>query len=250
MRVPFAHRLSLLSDELYESARLNCNGDYVHPDFNNTPCMKDLEAVHKCVGAVFGPHILQPTCPFFVGVNISDVILIGTLRGKKPYCLEFKYVLSSKWANDPRVREALHIRNGTKEEWLRCNQTIPYVYNVHSAVEYHRSFLNTSYRALIYSGDHDINISYMSTIAWIRSLNLTVSDSWKPWFVDRQAGGFTEKFKLGDFTLTYATILGAGHTAPEYKPEPCLEMLRRWLAHSDLHGTKLSNEADYKPTSL
>uniref|UniRef100_A0A7N0ZS18 Serine carboxypeptidase-like 18 n=1 Tax=Kalanchoe fedtschenkoi TaxID=63787 RepID=A0A7N0ZS18_KALFE len=148
MIVPYAHRLALLSDELYESARVNCNGDYSNRD-NNTMCTKDLEAVHKCTEAVYGPHVLNPVCPVPVTDNITDAVLIDILRRKKPWCRDHNYVLSARWANDPRVQEALGVRRGTKDEWLRCNRT-SYDYKYDSVVECHRSFLDTSYRALIY----------------------------------------------------------------------------------------------------
>lgn len=45
---------------------------------------------------------------------------------------------------------------------------------------------NTSYK---YSGDHDMLIPYVGTITWIRYLNLTSVDGWRPWYVDGQVAG-------------------------------------------------------------
>jgi hypothetical protein len=39
------------------------------------------------------------------------------------------------------------------------------------------------------SGDLDMVIPYVGTHAWIKSLNLTVSEEWEPWFVDGQVAG-------------------------------------------------------------
>jgi serine carboxypeptidase-like clade 1 len=39
------------------------------------------------------------------------------------------------------------------------------------------------------SGDHDMNIPYVATHAWIETLNLTVDSDWRPWFVDGQIAG-------------------------------------------------------------
>lgn len=42
----------------------------------------------------------------------------------------------------------------------------------------------------MHSGDHDMAIPYVGTQEWISSLNLNISDDWKPWFVDGQVAGF------------------------------------------------------------
>lgn len=46
---------------------------------------------------------------------------------------------------------------------------------------------NTTYK---YSGDHDMLIPYVGTITWIRYLNLTSVDGWRPWYVDGQVAGW------------------------------------------------------------
>ncbi|KAL0921203.1 hypothetical protein M5K25_008255 [Dendrobium thyrsiflorum] len=40
--------------------------------------------------------------------------------------------------------------------------------------------------------------------------------------------GYTESYSNN---MTFATVKGAGHTAPEYKAKECLAMFRRWISH-------------------
>jgi serine carboxypeptidase-like clade 1 len=39
------------------------------------------------------------------------------------------------------------------------------------------------------SGDHDISVPYVATLAWIRALDVDVFDEWRPWFVEGQIAG-------------------------------------------------------------
>ncbi|KAJ8452007.1 hypothetical protein Cgig2_016588 [Carnegiea gigantea] len=118
---------------------------------------------------------------------------------------------------------------GTKIHWVRCSKTLMYTKNVLSSFDYHLNFTRESFHALIYSGDQDMVISYVGTMAWIRKLNLSTSDRWRPWFVKGQVAGYTTKYSNGHYHLTFATVKGAGHTAPEFKPRECLVMIAKWF---------------------
>ncbi|KAJ0836155.1 putative peptidase S10, serine carboxypeptidase, alpha/Beta hydrolase [Helianthus annuus] len=77
-RIPFAHRMALLSDEIYKSVKENCHGDYLNVDPNNIMCIHDLQVYLK---RIKGVHILEPACPrsdslevdpFITGVRAID----------------------------------------------------------------------------------------------------------------------------------------------------------------------------------
>ncbi|RZC94310.1 hypothetical protein C5167_029875 [Papaver somniferum] len=192
-RVPYAYGMGLLSYELFESMKENCKGKYVNFDLDNVNCLKDrlkFQEYHN------------------------------------------QNLVSGYWANNDRVLEALHVKKKqeTVKKWIRCNYDIPYAYDISSSVEYHRNIsTKLGYRALIYSGDHDYIVPHISTKAWIRSLNLSIVDDWRPWLLDDQFAGYTRTYSSG---LTYAT--GAGHTAPEFRPKECYAMFERWMSHAPL----------------
>uniref|UniRef100_A0A6N2LI99 Serine carboxypeptidase-like 18 n=1 Tax=Salix viminalis TaxID=40686 RepID=A0A6N2LI99_SALVM len=220
--VPFAHLKALISDELYE-----------------------------CIGKIFTGQILEPSCklispkpmalkwdPRFLIADDTD-ILLSSPHVPRPWCRSYNYVYIYKWANDETVQDALHIRKGTKKHWERCNKTLAYSYNVKSSVDYHRNLTKKPYRALIYSGDHDMTIPYIGTHEWIESLNLTIKFDWEPWFVDGQVAGYTMLYAYNEldyitYDLRFATVKGGGHTAPEYRPEQCLAMIDRWFDYFPL----------------
>ncbi|GMN34291.1 hypothetical protein TIFTF001_004608 [Ficus carica] len=61
-KVPFAHRMAFISDELYESVKKTCKGEYRGTHKNNTACAKDLEAITQCIENLCKAHILEPKC--------------------------------------------------------------------------------------------------------------------------------------------------------------------------------------------
>ncbi|GLT77648.1 hypothetical protein SLA2020_492150 [Shorea laevis] len=245
-RVPFAYRKALLPRPFYESIKRNCKGKYVYPDPNNPKCVHDAKVFGEWTKDINLVQILEPKCEYEVHPkpNITtfdrrNLIRFrdshpSTAKPSKRWCRDDNYVFSYIWANDKTVQRALHIREGTKEEWARCNKSLSYTYNIVSTVEYHRNLSKKAYLALIYSGDHDMFIPYVGTNEWIESLNLTIEDEWRPWFVQGQVAGYTKMYEHERYYLTFATVKGAGHTAPEYKPEQCLAMIDRWLSYYPL----------------
>ncbi|XP_022896879.1 serine carboxypeptidase-like 18 [Olea europaea var. sylvestris] len=242
-QIPYAHRMALISNEYFEAAKISCNGEYDNPDPNNLQCLLALQPIHECINPLDDGQILEPKCakPHLIGRNHTfwddfsiDHLLLPFVKGgmwcRVSFVQDQNYATSYVWANDPTVQEALHIRKGMILGWTRCNHSLSYEINVQSVVQFHKLLSEKGYQALVYSGDHDMIVSYMSTLKWIRSLNMTVEDNWRPWVVNGQVAGFTEKYKNNDFYLTFVTVKGAGHTATEFKPKECFAMLDRWLS--------------------
>lgn len=217
--IRYVHRVGFIPDELYESAKNSCNGDFYDVDPNNTQCLEDLLLIYECTMNLFTQHILEPQCALSTPEednskanrrlledllpNISNSSMIDVLRltdqHRDLWCRYYNYILSNTWANNPAVREALDIRNGTKAEWMRCNYSISYTKNVNSVVEYHRIFsTTTNYRVLVY-----------------RYVEVYTCDT----------------CVVTGYTLTFATIRGGGHTVPEYRPKESFAMAKRWFAH-------------------
>ncbi|KAG2322491.1 hypothetical protein Bca52824_015704 [Brassica carinata] len=197
-RIPFAHEMALISDELYESLKRICKGKYVNVDPGNTECLKHIEEYNKYTKTVNPFLISQPAC-----------------ETETPDCFKYRHLLATYWANDESVRKALQINKESIGRWIRCNLDIPYSYDIISSVPYHVDNSIDGYRSLIFSGDHDLGVPYLGTQAWIKSLNYSVIDAWRPWMINRKLAGYTRTYANN---MTFATIKGGGHTA-EFKPE-------------------------------
>ncbi|CAF2061338.1 unnamed protein product [Brassica oleracea] len=212
-RIPFAHEMALISDELYESLKRICKGKYVNVDSGNIECLKLLEEYNKFTKTVNPFLISEPSC-----------------ETETPDCYIYRHLLATYWANDESVRKALQINKESIGRWVRCNFDIPYTHDIINSVPYHVDNSINGYRSLIFSGDHDLGVPYLGTQAWIRSLNYSVIDDWRPWMITHKLAGYTRTYAN---KMTFATIKASGHTA-EFKPEESSVMFQRWISGQPL----------------
>ncbi|KAG9128871.1 hypothetical protein Leryth_009653 [Lithospermum erythrorhizon] len=247
-RVKYAHNMGLLSDELYESAKSNCEGNYVSHQPSNKLCDHDMQRISQCLDNICLPHILDVCCDAWTVNNklsampsshgLHPLLFLGPLKG---WCQDHDFAYSYLWGNDRDVQAALNIRKGTIQAWSRCNTSISsasvgmekreaYSSNVQSVVPIHRNLTYKHARALVYTGDHDLVVPRTSTLDWIESLGLTVQSEWRPWYVDGEIAGYNVGYSHMNYELTYATIKGGGHLPSEQKPKECFSMISRWFA--------------------
>jgi len=139
----------------------------------------------------------------------------------------------SQWLSQPAVAKALHVTpnlGGMQYTWG------PASYSGDLRPMYKR--LIEKYRILIYSGDTDACVPYWGTEEWTRELGYSVKKGWRPWHSEHlsrpvaQRAGYVINYDTPT-NFTFATIQGAGHLVPEYKPHFALTMLRNFLKGND-----------------
>ncbi|CAF2119932.1 unnamed protein product [Brassica napus] len=229
-RIPFAHGMALISDELYESLKRSCKGNYDNIDPHNTECLKHFDEFLKCISRINFANILIPRCDQALSPRRYILLPNTSAPSTDDDCYEYTDLLSSLWANDESVREALHVVKGSIDKWVRCSSGKPYDSDIKSSVPYHMNNSIKGYRSLIFSGDHDLMAPFISTQAWIRSLNYSIVEKWRPWMIHNQVAGYTQTYAN---KMTYATVKGGGHT-PEYKPKESFIMFQRWISGQPL----------------
>ncbi|XP_047044288.1 serine carboxypeptidase-like 11 [Lolium rigidum] len=237
-KVPYLHGVGIIPDQLYESIVENCQGeDRTKP--RSIPCAQDLRRFNALYDEIDERHILYKKC---TNVSIGHIdltterkiLLEETRVAKHPPlrppmdCQGYAKYLSYYWANLHITRESLGIKKGSKDEWVMCDQnSLPYSPDIMSSIKYHRNVTSKGYRVLVYSGDHDALVPFLGTQSWVRSLNFPVLDEWRAWHLDGQSAGFSITYKNN---LTFATIKGGGHNAPEDQPERGFAMFSRWIS--------------------
>ncbi|KAL3745822.1 hypothetical protein ACJRO7_014864 [Eucalyptus globulus] len=243
-RIEYGNRMALISDQLYEAAKTNCDGDYVNVGDDNLQCVVDLNAINELTSKVLTVHILEPDCSNalpdpqddasvrrYLRENATAASTDDPLKGPALWCRNYNHMVCYIWANLKSVQEALQVRPGTKTYWPYCNSTLAYTKVISSVVDYHKNLTKGNIRGLIFSGDHDMSIPHIGTQAWINALNLTLDESWRVWSVDGQTAGYAKKYIKDDYSLTFVTVKGAGHFAAEYKVKECSQLVDRWMAY-------------------
>uniref|UniRef100_A0A453CP91 Serine carboxypeptidase-like 19 n=2 Tax=Aegilops tauschii subsp. strangulata TaxID=200361 RepID=A0A453CP91_AEGTS len=159
-KVPFAHGFGIISDQLYETILGHCQGqDYKNP--TNVMCAKALGTFHSLLSEVMLPQILWYKCVYSsagpnpetddsagAGRKILSEVAAEIKMGKRlkhppvrpPLdCIDYAHYLSYFWANDERTRDALGVKNGTVDEWVRCQDGgVPYTKDLASSIKYHQ----------------------------------------------------------------------------------------------------------------
>lgn len=264
--VPFAHGMGLISEDLYEEVTSACKGNYYIP--NSEACAERLNKVDEDVAALNIYDILEPCYheKSSKAVEDSHIRLPSTFRKlgetDRPLAVRKRLFgrawplrapvragivptwpqlassdsvpctddeVATAWLNDASVRKAIHAETAnTIGSWELCTDKITYDHDAGSMIKYHKNLTSKGYRALIFSGDHDMCVPYTGSQAWTRSVGYKIVDEWRPWFSSNdQVAGYLQGY---DHQLTFLTIKGAGHTVPEYKPQEALDFYSRFLS--------------------
>eukprot|EP00257_Ricinus_communis_P003060 XP_002514833.2 serine carboxypeptidase-like 20 [Ricinus communis] len=261
--VPFAHGMGLVSDDIYQEAVAACNGTYY--DAKTKECGTALDKVNNAVDQLNIYDILEPCyhgnglfgnarlpdsfrtlgkqirslpvrkrifgrawpfrAPVLQGLVLSWPQLLSNMNIKVP-CVNDE--IATAWLNNEEVRKAIHAGSDSEiGRWELCTGKLQYWHDAGSMLQYHKNITSEGYRALIYSGDHDMCVPFTGTQAWTRSLHYKIVDEWRPWMSSvGQLAGYLQGYEKN---LTFLTIKGAGHTVPEYKPREALDFFSRWL---------------------
>ncbi|KAF8015376.1 hypothetical protein BT93_H1013 [Corymbia citriodora subsp. variegata] len=262
--VPFVYGMGLISNGIFHEVNANCGEVYYNN--NSEGCLASLLKVEKAISGLNIYDVLEPcyhdpankqdtnwsmmlplsfqklgvterplavrkrmfgrAWPLWLPVRDGTVPLWPQLAKKFNIACVNDEVATS-WLNDDQVREAIHAASvNVSGSWELCTERIKYRGNSGSMIPYHKNLTTQNYRALIFSGDHDMCVPFTGSQAWTQSLGYRILDEWRHWMSADQVAGYLQEY---DHNLTFLTIKGAGHTVPEYKPREALDFYTRWL---------------------
>ncbi|KAG7560529.1 Alpha/Beta hydrolase fold [Arabidopsis thaliana x Arabidopsis arenosa] len=175
----------------------------------------------------------------------APVCLNSTLRSKSKKCTTVMEVdpcsgdYMKAYLNRKKVQKAIHA-NTTKlpYEWTSCHDALSEVWSTDvkdvSMTPILHELMGEGVRVMIHNGDVDLEIPFASTVAVLKTMNLTVVKEWRPWFTGGQLGGFAEDYKGN---LTFVTVKGAGHSVPTDQPIHALNIFTSFIRNTPLPQT-------------
>ncbi|TKY71230.1 Serine carboxypeptidase 7 [Spatholobus suberectus] len=210
-----------------------------------TKLIVEVNVIRKCFQ---GYLIGSPTTDEFINSN-SKIPFAHRLALISDDLYEaFNYVLSYTWANDPGVQEALHVREGLflKLTYFDVSlhsgdhdMVVPFVatdtwiraLNLPVVEKWRPWFVDDQVVGYVDVGGDPI-WHFISTIIFqlendFEAVNRFLICSFPLFLIGNDR--YTRKYSENGFCLTYVTVKGAGHTAPEYYRRQCYEMFQRWL---------------------
>ncbi|CAM8927557.1 unnamed protein product [Rhodiola kirilowii] len=263
--IPFAHGMGLISDDLHDEVVKACQGNYYDP--STEACESSLAKVDRVLDGLNIYDILEPCYhDTLIRQTTTDKLrLPSSFRQlgetqrplgvrkrmfgrawpfrapvKDGYVPSWPQLLNSNnvpctddevatlWLNDEAVRKAIHADPiSMAGNWDLCTDKISFYHDAGSMIKFHLNLTSKGYRALIFSGDHDMCVPFTGSQAWTRSLGYRITDEWRPWESNGQVAGFTQAYANN---LTFLTVKGSGHTVPEYKPREAFDLYSRWLS--------------------
>ncbi|GLT71305.1 hypothetical protein SLA2020_433360 [Shorea laevis] len=148
----------------------------------------------------------------------------------------------AKYLNRKDVQQALHARLVGVNQWTLCSKVPQYDARDREipTINVVGSLVRSGIRALVYSGDQDAVLPFTGTRKLVnklaKALKLKATVPYRPWFEENQVvGGWTQVY--GNLKLSFATIRGASHTAPETQPQRSFALFKAFLAGKPLPTT-------------
>ncbi|KAG8385579.1 hypothetical protein BUALT_Bualt03G0059900 [Buddleja alternifolia] len=160
----------------------------------------------------------------------SSTKMLPRVMGGYDPCLD-DYAKS--YYNRPDVQKALHVGDGISlRNWSICNMTVYYGWSDRKAsvVPIYKKLIAAGLKIWVYSGDTDGRVPVLSTRYSLSSLGLPIKRAWRPWYHQKQVGGWLQEY----YGLTFATFRGAGHAVPIFKPSESLAFFASFLSGESL----------------
>ncbi|KAD4982376.1 hypothetical protein E3N88_19047 [Mikania micrantha] len=201
--VDYAWSHAVVSDETHKTIRASC--DFNSNDtWSNDDCSQAVDEVLKQYKEIDIYSLYTSVCmansaysetkeQVMFKKTTSNYRMMPRILGGYDPCLDG---YAKDYYNKPEVQKALHASDGLRlKNWTICN------------------------------GDTDGRVPVLSTRYSLSSLGLPITRAWRPWYDQKQVGGWLQEYE----GLTFATFRGAGHAVPIFKPSASLAFFTSFL---------------------
>ncbi|KAL8460391.1 hypothetical protein ACS0TY_031287 [Phlomoides rotata] len=233
--VDYAWSHAVVSDETHKTITRSCDF-YSDNTWNNSDCTAGVDELLNQYKEIDIYSLYTSVCILdssgsgdksTLYTKRSSSNMMPRVMGGYDPCLDD---YAKFYYNRADVQKALHVSDGiTLRNWSICNMT---VFNGWSDSKgsvlpiYKKLISGAGLRIWVYSGDTDGRVPFLSTRYSLSSLELSIKRAWRPWYHQKQVGGWIQEYE----GLTFATFRGAGHAVPIFKPSESLAFFASFLA--------------------
>lgn len=211
-----------------------CDGDWIHPGLS---CENAVNAALTYVPqdvdlyGIYFPFCNDPSNAVEKGglVASASEYVAGWNPLVSRFLPQMKYYpcltnYMTTYMNLASVQAALHV---VPTKWTWISSIMQYGPRYDSMVPLYKRFFKDApqWRILVFSGDGDGAVPFLSTQRWIECLQRPILKDWTFWRHNNQVQG---AYKTYD-RLTMLTAKGCGHMLSMYCPEQGWVMFDRWI---------------------
>nr|GLL28838.1 serine carboxypeptidase-like 31 [Ipomoea trifida] len=219
--VDYAWSHAVISDETHRTIIASC--DFNSNDtWSNQDCSQAVNELLKQYKEIDIYSLYTSVCiDSLTGSDDNSTAVFKTTSKMMPRimagydpCLD-DYAKS--YYNRLDVQKALHVSSGHHlRDWRICNMSVfnGWSDSKESVLPIYQKLIAAGIRIWVYSGDTDGRVPVLSTRYSISTLSLPITREWRPWYHQKQVGGWVQEYE----GLTFATFRGAGHAVPTFKP--------------------------------
>lgn len=232
--VDYAWSHAVVSDETYKTIVKSCDF-YSDDTLNNSDCYAGWDELLTQYDEIDIYSLYTSVCisnssnsgdkSTAVTARRSSKMMMGMMGGYDPCLDDYAKV----YYNQADVQKALHASDGvTLRNWSICNMTVFHNWwdRRKSVLPIYKKLIDGGHRIWVYSGDTDGRVPVLSTRYSLSSLGLPIKRAWRPWYHEKQVGGWVQEYE----GVTFATFRGAGHAVPIFKPSDSLAFFAAFLA--------------------
>ncbi|PRQ28859.1 putative carboxypeptidase D [Rosa chinensis] len=235
--VDYAWSHAVVSDETHKLISEYCDF-HSNDTWENKNCTQGVDEVFKQYKEIDIYSLYTPACTTndIATSNTADSkvqvmtmkhtsTMIPRIMGGYDACLDG---YSKKFFNRADVQKALHASDGLQlKNWSICNNQIftNWSDSKPSLLPIYKKLIAAGLRIWLYSGDTDGRVPVLSTRYSLGALGLPITKTWRPWYHQKQVSGWYQEYE----GLTYATVRGAGHDVPSFKPAESLVLFTSFL---------------------
>lgn len=227
-KLPFLHGHGAISDTQYDAINAACAGP--KQDLQKCEELKQEVDNHSTGLNMYDYYRdCYANAPLGSGKNMDFHALRQAPRPPHPSlgmnvpCIDS--VAATAWLNNPDVKKALHV-DTSPNTWAICTSDVNYDRNMNYFAPPIYAELQRNYRVLVYHGDTDMACDYIQGQRAIEEVakmeNLQATTNMEEWTITDQVGpqvaGWVTHYKSPK-ELTFLTVKGAGHMAPQWKPQ-------------------------------